>query len=407
MPETATPPPVATPPPSPTQFTSPEPAKSDVSIMNDPDLEKAAFGDGDPFQKLDEKVKPKPATPEPEKKPEAAKPDEKKDKTTPAPSPEKKKDKPEPAGLVAHKEQLLNELKEERRIRKELEAERDKLKTGSQDSSKLAQEIAASKKESERLQAELRAARFEVDDKFKAQYVKPLERHLDSVKTRIAQLKVITGIDEATQEKKTRPASYDDFLQLYNMTDGDMVETAERMFGSTQARLVEKYVFDARNLVEQREVALQEERTNWQSRKLEEETAAIREKEAIGEMWTNVNKDLAAKHPEWFGEIEGDEDGNKLLKEGYELVDSAYNNQSLTPQQKVVLDANIRHRAASFPRAQYMIAKRDARIAELEEKLGGKKSSAPGAVRREGDGTTPVQQKGVLDDDELAAAFNS
>lgn len=244
-----------------------------------------------------------------------------------------------------------------------------------------------------------------MDDTFKKNYVAPLERHIESVKSRIGQFRVITGKDEASGEAVTRPATFDDFVQLYSMPEGAMADAAERMFGATNARRVERYIDDARALVEKRDLALDDEKNNWQRHKQEEETKLIREREAIGEMWTKVNQDLSEKHPEWFGEIEGDEEANKLLKEGYELVDSAYNNEALTPQQKVVLDANIRHRAAAHARDQYLIAKKDARIAELEEKLSGKKASAPGAVRREGDGTAQPTQKGILEDDELAASF--
>jgi len=407
MPTLVAPAPETTPVQSPEQ-TPPTPDATpapDTGFLNDPELD-AHFAD--PFEKIDEKVKtPKvEEKPKEEKKPEAtpdkpkveAKKDDKKDVPTP-------KDKPVPKELKEHNEKLLNELKEERRIRQELEKKYSDAESKGKDTAKLAAQIAAKEKEISEIKGELSAARFSVDDTFQKTYVAPLARKVESVKSRIGQFKVIVGTDEATNEVKTRQATFDDVMSLYNMTEADALEASHRLFGPVHSQAINSHLSQLHDLADKRDFALQEERGAWEKQAQERETTKLREKEAIGQMWEKVNSDLTTKHPEWFGENPDDPEGNELLREGYRLVDSAYNGDNLTPQQKVILDANIRNRAAAFARDQHAISKLNARIAELEEKMNGKKQSQPGAVRREGGETIVSEAVDFLDDPELKEAF--
>jgi len=118
-----------------------------------------------------------------------------------------------------------------------------------------------------------------------------------------------------------------------------------------------------------------------------------------------IRKDISEKNPQWFGEDPNDPEGNELLKEGYKLADEFFKRDDLTPQDRTIFEEHARHRLAAFPRLLRMVSTKDARIAELEEKLAGKKASQPGAVRREGGETASPQPTDILDDPELMDAF--
>ena len=397
-PALATPPAEQTPPQP--AAAAPQTPPAETGILNDPELA-AQFEN--PFDALDTKLKAKP----PEKKEEAPAPkaeDPKVKKDAPAEAP--KKQVAVPKELKAHNEQLLSELRAERKQREEMERKYKEYEKKDLDTSKLAQQIAESKKEMERLQGELRASKFETTEDFKNRYDKPIARMAARAKADIEQLPLIIGKDEETGEVKTRLATWNDMLELYNMPYGLAVGHVKRLFGDNYD-VVKDHLKALHDRMDEKQAALEDEKANWQKRSAEEDAKRISEREAISEMWERVNKDISAKNPEWYGEDASDLEGNELLKEGYRLVDSAYNNDALTPQQKVILDANIRHKAAAFGRDQHRIMKLQSRVAELEEKLNGKKASAPGAVRREGDGGGAAPQKGILEDDELTEAFRA
>jgi len=401
MPAELAPPPAAETKPveSTPQANTPAP---ETSVLNDPELE-AQFSN--PFQSLDEKVKPKAKEePAPEKKdepkPEAEKAETKKDDKVATPP----KEKPVPKQLKEHNDQLLNELKEERRVRQELERKYKEAEEKGKSTSKLAEQIAAKEKEIAEIRAELSTAKFSESDDFKKNYVTPLARKVESVKARIGQLKVITGMDE-NQQPVTRAASFDDIMSLYNMSEGDALEATQRLFGPVQSRAVDRYLSDLHELAERRDIALQEERGNWESRVRETETKKLREREAIEQMRSVIRKDIAEKNAQWFGEDPNDPDGNELLKEGYKMADEFFKRDDLPPQDRTIFEEHVRHRLAAFPRLLRTISAKDSRIAELEEKLAGKKASLPGAVRREGGETIKSEETDMLQDPELMEAF--
>jgi len=390
-----------TPPPATEQQTPPaaQQPPPDTGILNDPELAQTFEN---PFEALDTKLKVAP----PEKKEEAppATPPKVEAKKEAAPVEKPQKPTAVPKALKEHNEQLLSELRAERKQREDYERKFKEFEKKDLDTSKLAQQIAESKKEMERLQGELRASKFETTEDFKARYDKPIARLAARAKADVEQLPIIIGKDEDTGEVKTRLATWNDMLELYNMPYGLAVGHVKRLFGDNYD-VVKDHLKALHDRMDEKQAALEDEKVNWQKRSQEEDAKRISEREAISEMWERVNKDISAKNPEWYGEDANDPEGNELLKEGYRLVDSAYNNPTLTPQQKVILDANIRHKAAAFGRDQHRLMKLSSRVAELEEKLNGKKASAPGAVRRDGDGGSAVPQKGILEDDELTEAF--
>lgn len=370
----------------------------DLGPVHDPAMAEAF---SDPFESLDSKVKSKPEEapaleekelePKPDAKKEVKTPEAKKDDKAAAPQPKKG----EPAGLKQHSEQLLKELKEERAAKAQLQKEYEASKAAGENLSKVTQEIAASKKEIERLRGELGAAKFTLSDSFKSTHQVPWDRAVKRIASQVEQLQVIVGKDENDQPKY-RPAQWKDFSEIYQLPTGEALSKIRAAFGEN-APVVNQFYFDLQQRATAYQDAQEDERSQWQSKQQQAETAKIQEQTAIGEMWEKVNGDIATKHPDWFGEKPDDPEYNTLMKEGYKLVDSAYGNNNLSPQQKVLLDANIRHRASVFQAREYLITKLTARNSELEEKLSGKKASSPGSSQRIGDTTTQQPDKGVVE----------
>ena len=362
----------------------------------------APAGDaGDPFEDFDRKlteqfdIKPEvkpPATPEAGKTPEP-KPGEK-------PKPEvKPAAKPPEAGGPKQLREQYESTKAERDALAIKVADFEKriadAESKGKDTTALAEKLAKAESRQAEMEAELRAARQEVSPEFKQKYDEPFNRAAEYAKRDIEQLVVIDE-DEGTQ----RAATWEDFIGIYRLPKGKAIMEARRLFGPEQAQIAMGHLADLQRLDYQRNAALEQEKATWAERETSRVAAAAQEREATQQMWKKVNDDIKAKRPEWFGEDPEDEEGNKLLAEGYRLVDTAFSNrEALTPQQRVTVDAQVRNRAAAFPRTVMRLRKANAEISELKAKLAEYEASAPGETRNPGGGApAPKADNNSIDD---------
>lgn len=375
-----TPPPTSTPPPAPP---SPPPAPPVVSEAPDKGTTDATNPFDAQYEKL--KAKPTPAKPE-DKKPDDKSAGDKIDATPPA-----KDDKKVSEGPKALRDQLEKtngELKTTRERLQQLESKEKEWEARGKDTTALAAQIAAEKKEKETLQSELRALKQEASPEFKDKYDKPFNQAAEYAKRVIEQMTVTETNDAG--EPVTRQATWDDFAQLYRMPSNKSIKLINQMFGDT-APVVIQEMRELQKLDYTRQTALQEEKAQWSQREQADTAKRAQEREGIQSMWQTVNKDIAEKHPEFYQSDPADPDGNTLLEDGYKMVDSALSNrESMTMQQKVILDANIRHRAAAFGREVHRRQKAEARVAELEAEKAELKGSGPGSTKRAGDGAPAV-----------------
>lgn len=284
-----------------------------------------------------------------------------------------------PKALREQYEKTQGELKESRSRIAEMEKRIADAEARGKDSTVMAQRLADMEKEREQLKADLRAIRHEQDPEFKDKFDKPFNQAAEYAKREVEQLQVL---DE--NGDPARNATWEDFAQLYSLPKGKAVAMAKTMFGD-QAGIVISHMTDLQRMAFQKESALQEERANFQKREQEQQAKQAQEREAVGKMWADVNKDIADRHPEWYQPDPEDQEGNDLLQEGYRLVDSAFGNRNaMTLQQRVLLDANIRHRAAAFTRAQHQLGRAKERIAELEARIAEMEGGEPGEVQNPG-----------------------
>lgn len=333
--------------------------------------------------------------------------DEKKEEKAKEEEPTKTEEKKEePTEKVPPKEEKGEEIKAQnfRQMRSEYEkvkgeyanltAERDTLKQqladlekgskekASKEAATIAEEAAALKKEREELVRQIEMLKYEESPTFKQQYNKPWQQAIADAQSDIKELKVVIGKDEETGEIKTRPATWDDFSAMWGMSRVGARNAARRLFGEDYDIAVKHYD-KLQEMDAKAKQAIAEHRETYESKQKAEAAETARTRQAIESSWVKVNDDIKAKHPEWYAEDPDDKEGNDLLAQGYKMVDAAYGDRGdQTWQQKVVLDAQIRNRAAAFDRLVARLAKRDATIAELNKKIADYEGSAPGGGRK-------------------------
>lgn len=365
-------------PKSPAASPAPSPAAASPAPAPPAKAGAGASDAPDPFDDLDAKYNLKrhieePKPPEPPKPPEAPAPGVKKDATPAAPS-------PGPKQLREEYEKTKGELKAKSEQITALEARIADAEAKGKETATLAERLAAREKEFEALQVELRAVKGEMSPEFKAQYEKPFMKAAALAEREVNQLQVL---DPDTQEP-VRKASFDrDFTLIYGLDRLEAKKQALKLFGDEAGIVMEHYTALHR-LDDLKRDAEQEERASWKSKEEQRTAQEAQQREAVNAMWAKVNTDIKNKHPEWYGEDPKDQERNDVLKEGYALVDSRHNNKALTVQQRVVLDAQIRNRAAAFGWLNLDRSRLAAKLEEANNTIAELRKSKPGATERQG-----------------------
>ena len=350
------------------------------------DLDASIFASDEPDKQPDKPdgKEPEKKTDDPAKKEDTVK---KEEVAIEGKVPDKKPEAKPAEGPKALREELERIKKEHATIL----AERDEFKTkfpelekSAKEKSAIAEEAAALKKEREELVRQVEMLKFEESPTFKQQYDKPWKQAIATAQADIKELKVIVGRDEDTGEVQTRPATWDDFSALWGMSRVGARNAARKLFGEDYDVAVKHYDH-LQEMDGKAKQAISEHRETYETKQKSEAAEAARTREAIESTWSKVNDDIKSKRPEWFGEDANDKEGNKLLAEGYKMVDAAYGDRAdQTWQQRVVLDANIRHRAAAFPRLAHKLTKATAEIEALKKQVAEFENSAPGGGRKAG-----------------------
>jgi hypothetical protein len=361
-------------PPTPDLSSTPLPGKSSgepAGSSSDDELMSDSFGD------LETISKPKPA---PALKP-ATKPDEAK-----TPKPEVEQEKPaeqqktaeaksdkqpsKPATLRAAYENVKRRNQELEQKVKEFQqvkpSEDPRLKT-------YQERLEAAEKRREELENEIRYSAYEKSPEYQDQFQRPFEEAYQWARQSVARLKVLQEDGPAIQ---ATPDDFDKILLIPD--DGEAIDVAEKMFGN-KAKIVLDHRWEMKKLDAARYRAIENFRKQGGERQQKMTEAQAREREQIGKMWGELNTEAAERFPKWFKPEDGDEDGNKLLEEGYRLADAAFSNgNGMPPEQLVRLHASIRNRAAAFTREVYRNNKLSERVAELENQLKEYQASEPG-----------------------------
>lgn len=247
------------------------------------------------------------------------------------------------------------------------------------DTAALSEQMAAKDKEIESLRGELSMVKQEASPEFKAKWDEPFNQAAEFSKHVIEQL-VVT--DEATQQP--RQATWEDFTALYRLPLSKAQAKAVEMFGDAAGTVIQE-MRDLQKLDYQRSIALQKEKAGWAEKAKADQARKAQEGEAAKAMWATVNKAIADKNPELYQDDPADAEANELRKQGYALVDSGYQGRrQMTLQQRVVFDANMRHRAATQPVALLKVQRLTKENAALKAQIEELKGKGPGPGKPSG-----------------------
>lgn len=340
-----------------------------------------------------ERKKPQPKPAAQPKKPEAPKePEPKAEVKDPEPEPEKKPEEPKPQKAA----ELRTAYEKAKQTIKDHEAEIARLKSeknGSagvnelSDANKvLAEKLEAADKRNAELEKEITFVNYQKSKEYKDKYEAPLVEAWERAQ---ADLNELTVEDE---EGNSRKATENDLLALAQMPLKEAWAKAKGMFGDAASEIMDhrRRVID---LMQAQNKALKEAQTNSEARNKEQQALHLQQREKLGKLWQDENKAWADKFPKWFQPEDGDEKGNALLAKGYELASSAFStNGGKTPEEMVKIRAEVRNKAAAFPKLAYKLKQARDRIKELEKTVSEYEASEPpagegGKPRAETNGT--------------------
>ncbi len=248
------------------------------------------------------------------------------------------------------------------------------------------------------LDEELKFTAYEKSDEFKTSYVKPYE---DAWTKALHDLK---GLQVTLSDGAQREIGWQDVQALANMEPDVRRRTIKEQFPD-DVQEVTGHVKSIRDLADKQKQALEDARKNGEThskQKLEGSQRQLQQMTTeIVQAWTAANSEAPKheRHGKYFAPVDSDQEGNELLKKGYEKADAAFAanplDPKLSPEQRAEIvkrQAAQRNRSAAYSRLVHWVEKRDARIAELESKLKEYEDSEPGPGNGKPD-TTAVPKK--------------
>jgi hypothetical protein len=251
------------------------------------------------------------------------------------------------------------------------------------------------------LEEKLKFTDYEQSDEYKDRYFKPYAEAFHAGRLKTASFSTQQKIDPETGSvlEASRKATADDFDRIMSMDDDKAADYAVELFGQSKANLI---LWHRENILQknsERSTALEEFRKTAGERSKTEFEARQKRSKTLEETFNKLNTDVKTKHPQLFAEVDGDEEGNALLKKGYDRYTAMFNGGKtldadgqeikLTDEQVVQLHSEALNKAAAFNRLARSNKKATERIKELETELEQFKSSEPkGAegVKAEDDG---------------------
>lgn len=262
-----------------------------------------------------------------------------------------------------------------------------------------AAEMEAMRAQNKELLEKIRYVEYQSHPDFQKTYEAPYK---DSWK---AAMKNVKGVTVATEDGTGgREMTPQDMFDLVVMSNVQANQAAKERYGDL-ADIVMRERDKIRTAYDARETALENSKTEGAA-KIEAE------KKARFEAFTAMNARVKAEYDsasekvakrkdmaEFFQDIDGDDEANNMLKEGYAFVDDATKQDvfadGLSDDERariVKKHAAVRHRAAAFGRARYLLAKERAAHEVTKAKLAEFQSTVP---NRGSAGTPTVQQSNL------------
>jgi len=337
------------------------------------------------------------------------KPQPPKTETPPAPKPD---DPPKPPDEAAPKpgEQpgarakkpadfLREKLTSVETERNTLKAENERLKAESTkenpDIKKLTEQLETERKARIELEQEMRFTNYERSPEYKEKYQQPYDEAWNAGRETVSKLKWTDA------EGNAQPATtqhFDALMQQYFADPDKAAETVAQLFGP-KAAFITPHMAEVAKAARAAQAAIETYRKNGSER--EKQGAELRSNflKTVHSEWSERQKPdfIPEKYRPMLTPKEGDDEGNRLLENGYKKFDEVMRQDARTPgltkeKRQEILDASAaqRHLAANARRLMHWNQIKDAKIAELEKALADYQKSEPGAGDGGGEKTEPT-----------------
>lgn len=303
----------------------------------------------------------------------------------------------------------------------QLEREVAELKTTTPQLDKAQQErVAAIEKRNAELEAHIKFKDFEKSTEYQENFWKPYEQAWSNA---IRELKGLTMTvdDPKTGETVTREVTQADLQYFASLEPAVRRTEINRLFPEDKEE-VKRHINQISHLFEKSQEAKEKAKAEAETHAKTQTEQQQQFQQQRAKLWRMSNESLAAKYPNWFNKVDGDNEGNTLFDRGTALADLAMFPQDLTPEkidmlpksfkeaiaskkpftqeQLVKLHSIVRNKAANHDRLAHQNKTLAARVAELEKSLKEYEESGPDGVRA----GMPAGQSGELSaDQELEA----
>lgn len=240
----------------------------------------------------------------------------------------------------------------------------------------LSSQLTDIRRRNEDLERRLRQVAYTESAEYKEKYQVPFSEALDEAYSFVKEFNVA---DEAGNERQAAQADFD---RLLGLPHGEAIKQAKIMFGDAAPEMLAR----RSKLIElQRSARKAVDKYKAEGADAEQQRLAQQnqQQEARRRIWDEANREIPKKYPKHFGEIPGDEEGNALLRKGYEIVDRV-NDQSLPERDRIFASAIVRHRAAAYGRAANVAARLAKENAELKQIIKDYEESAPVPQAKDG-----------------------
>lgn len=263
---------------------------------------------------------------------------------------------------------------------KELEAKVEELQSVSHvppDIARLQQDYTRLQKELQNFQEIQARTDWSQSQEYKTNFHEPYAQAYRRGLSAVSQLVVREPGEEG--QFTTRRATEADWEKLYNMTDAEADAAAESMFGPS-ARRVLALRDTAKERAEMAYEALKNKSSEFAEQRKAGQAQEAQRRLALSGLFTKVNEDIRKKHAQWFGERPGDKEYNEELAKGRQVAQQRFTAAygKLSPEQRVVLDAQIFNRAAAAPALIKLVKRLETKLAETEQRITAMRGSGPG-----------------------------
>lgn len=291
------------------------------------------------------------------------------------------KDEPEKEGKPDEQPKQLGTAKElrtayenQKRELESLKSELTKYKSGKvEDPEKktLQERLSEEAKRREQIEVELRFANYERSEDYKEKFAKPIESAFEKAHKEVQSM-VISNEDGSTFQ-----ATADHFNKLVMMNPQEAAKLAKQWFGDAAVEVLAH----RRKILELNESRIQAvEKFKKESDEREKKMASEREEHnaRVQQLWEQSINTHIEKNADYLKPVEGDEESNQLLDQGYKLADMAFSYDPNMPVEKrVALHAVVRNRAAAYDRLVHSNKSLKEKVEALEKELSEFKQSEP------------------------------